>query len=686
MTRRPVHAIAIAGVLLGAHGLVGVSTRAVAQQGDAPREVRVIDASVAVPGYRDRLELRRSYPEARPGVRGFRAMVFSPAVGGTEPVGGRWSFDVGRDGEPAASKHAAGLVAKRLAADGLPTTLARVEFWLAARDPKYLTLPFHEREALLRRVGLPTDLFLFFIADSASERESVAARIAGEPPPLVRVVDEAVAAGRSENDVVAAARALRFEFRQTQPGFRAATESGEHTIGWVRLQASAGSYYDGPGDGGCLDLFHQLHGAIPDARFVISVERKHADGLLDALRGWNAARGQDTSVIIEDLPLSQWAQDNGKPGVVAQRDTSGVDLAESPLTLVPRYASRGEEASIFVAGDSFACEGAAEAGLPFAQSPLLFQGGNLLTVWDAARQKRVLLAGEAEILRNASLGLTATQVEAALRIELGCDEVIVLPAVSYHIDYEVAVRNVNGRTVALVNDEMTLAREIVRLGLQQVDSTDSAEALPPGAQSARNQANVMLHRGGDRDVGAAAAECLERLAVQPGQWPLDLVRRFATGPGQSAVGNFNLFMAAVDILHTAAATEATYPGEDHASAYFRSLIRRRAQRQDIVQALKRLGWEVVAVPSLADSEQSLCYLNGIQSQSHYLMPAYGGMFAALDSSAAAAIARAWGDGVKIVPIRSGESLRRDGGIHCSAAVYPTAEGPASSGRTKAIRN
>lgn len=686
MTRHCVIAGVMATVLIVAYGLARVSMRAFAMQPEPPSNLRIIDTSEAIRGYRDRLELRRSYPESRPGARGFRAMVHAAGAGGSEPIGGRWSFDGGRDGETAARKHVADLVARRLAADGLPMTFARVEFWLAARDAKYLTVPYRDRESLLRRIGLPTDLIPFFTIDAASDRIARAEGITGATPDLVRVVDAAVAAGRSENEVVAAVRAMRFVFRPTLPGFRAATESGEHAIGWVRLQASAGSYFEGPGDGGCLDMFNQLFAALPDARFVMSVERKHADGLLEALRGWNAVRRKDTSVIIEDLPLSQWAQDNGKPGVVTQRDTSGVDLAESPLTLVPRYASRGEEASIFVAGDSFACEGAAEAGLPFAQSPLLFQGGNLLAVWDAARQKRVLLGGEAEIQRNVSLGLTAAQAEAALAIEFGCDEVVVLPAVSYHIDYEVAVRNVNGRPVVLMNDELAAAREIVRQGLVRLASSDSSDPLPLDAQTALTRSRAMLERSNDREAGIAAAECLEHLAVQPGQWPLDLVRRFAAGPGESAVGNFNLFMTSVDILRTAGARESAFPGEDHASAYYRSLVRRRAQRQDIVEALNRLGWEVAAVPSLADSEQSLCYLNGIQSSSHYLMPAYGGMFAALDSHAAASITRAWGKGVEVVPIRCGESLRRDGGVHCSASVYPDLNANQSSKPAGGTRN
>ncbi len=668
MTRRPLQVFAIVMSLIGAYAVIRVSTRAVAQQAATSREAHVIDASKSVPGYRDRLELRRSYPEARPGARGFRAMVHSPAASGAEPLGGRWSFDVMRDGETAASKQVADLVAKRLAADGLPTTLARAEFWLAARDPKYLTVSYRDRESLLRRIGLPTDLFPFFEADSASERESAGARIAGEAPPLVRVVDEAVAAGRSENDVVAAARALRFAFRATQPGYRVVTESGEHEIGWVRLQASAGSYYEGPGDGGCLDLFQQLLGVLPDARFVISVERKHAGGLLETLRGWTAPRGKDTSVIIEDLPLSQWAQDNGKPGTV--RLPGQPDSAATPFTLVPRYASRGEEASIFVAGDSFACEGVAETGLAFAQSPLLFQGGNLLAVWDAASQKRVLLAGEAEILRNVSLGLTPAQVEDALRIEFGVDEVVVLPAVSYHVDYEVAVRNVDGRPVALVNDELAAAREIVRLGLERLSRSVEMSSFPPAARGAIEQSLAMLERSDDRAAARAASDCLERLAVKSGQWPLDLVRAFGHSPGESAVGNFQLFTTAVDSLRASDDGEDAYPGADHASAFYRSLIRRRAQRQELVRGLERLGWEVVRVPSLADSEQSLCYLNGIQAPRRYLMPAYGGMYASLDSQAASAVSRAWGVAVQIDLIRCGESLRRDGGVHCSASVYP----------------
>lgn len=668
MTRRCVMTCGIAFALIAAYGFARVSDRAAAQQAESPGGVRVLDASEAVPEYRQRLERRRTYPEARPGARGFRAKVHASGAVDSDPAGGTWWFDVEGVGASAARRQVAELIAKRLASDGLPMTFARVEYWLAARDTKYLTIPYRDRESLLRRIGLPTDLFPFFVDDSASDRIARAEEIAGKPPALVRAVDEAVAAGRSENDAVAAARALRFVFRPTQPGYRVATESGEHAIGWVRLQASAGSYYEGPGDGGCLDMFNQLLAALPDARFIISVERKHADGLLAALRGREAPRDKKTSVIIEDLPLSQWAQDNGKPGTI--RAPGALDQAATPFTLAPRYASRGEEGSIFVAGDSFACEGVAEAGLPFAQSPLLFQGGNLLAVWDAARRKRILLVGEAEIQRNVSLGLTAAQAEEALAIEFGCDEVVVLPAVSYHLDYEVAIRNVNGRPVALVNDELAAAREIVRLGLARLASGDSSGPLPLDARTALARSRAMLERSNDREAGIAAAECLERLAVQPGQWPLDLVRRFATAPGESAVGNFHLFMTSVDILRTAGARESAFPGEDHASAYYRSLVRRRAQRQDIVQALNRLGWEVAAVPSLADSEQSLCYLNGIQSSSQYLMPACGGLFAALDSNAAASITRAWGEGVEVVPIRCGESLRRDGGVHCSASVYP----------------
>ena len=68
-------------------------------------------------------------------------------------------------------------------------------------------------------------------------------------------------------------------------------------------------------------------------------------------------------------------------------------------------------------------------------------------------------------------------------------------------------------------------------------------------------------------------------------------------------------------------------------------------------------------------------INGIQDCSRYLMPAYGGFYAPLDEAAAKVFRQTLGSGVDVVPIFCGESQRRVGAVHCSAAAYPRV-GPA----------
>jgi hypothetical protein len=541
----------------------------------------------------------------------------------------------------------------------------RTEVLLSRDLPGFAAQPWAQREAILRSIGLPTDLLDYWMpangttADASNATDRPAAST--DSPALARQVRAAIAAGMAEHQIVSDAAAMRFVFRPTVAGYRAAAESGGHDIGLVRLQASSGSYYQGPGDGGCLDMFRQLLAALPEARFVISIERKHLDGFLSAAGRWAIARRAETCLVVEDAPLSQWAQDNGKAGVITD---GGV---EQPFTLVPRFASRGEAGSIFVPGDSFACEGAARAGLAYAQSPLLFQGGNLLVAHDAARDRRVLLVGEAEIWRNTALGLSESEARAAFAVEFACDEVVVLPAVSHHIDYEVSVRDVGGRTVALVNDDLPAALQVVRLCLARLAAAAPAD---DEMQRAASQFDSMVAGGQIQAAAQRVAEALSREAAGPGRWPAALADRLATEPGDSGVGNFNVFMAAADILLTAGATEADFPGEHHASAYFRSLCRRRVLRSRLGELLRQQGWEVTAIPSIADGEQSVCYLNGVHARGRFLMPVYGGLFAPLDRMAAEAVGRALGSGVEVVPIRSGESLRRDGAVHCSLAAYP----------------
>src|SRR5690606_15211952 len=110
------------------------------------------------------------------------------------------------------------------------------------------------------------------------------------------------------------------------------------------------------GDGGNLDLTRQLVEQLPSVDFLVSVERKFLDEFLRHASAWPLQRAEQLTVVVEDMTVSQWAQDNGKPGIVhgAQRDHVAI--------LVPRYASRGEDGSTFAPGESFLADGLAAAG------------------------------------------------------------------------------------------------------------------------------------------------------------------------------------------------------------------------------------------------------------------------------------------------------------------------------------
>jgi hypothetical protein len=109
-------------------------------------------------------------------------------------------------------------------------------------------------------------------------------------------------------------------------------------------------------------------------------------------------------------------------------------------------------------------------------------------------------------------------------------------------------------------------------------------------------------------------------------------------------------------------------------AYLTSLRRREADRMRVASALAGLGWKLVAVPGLSDEKRSLNPLNGIHLRGRYLMPAYGGLYAPLDELARQRLGEAFGPGVRIDPVATGETQRRAGGLHCAAAVEPALDG------------
>lgn len=612
--------------------------RAIAQSPPiSPAEVRIVTPSLPA----DALAFRRELPEERPPLRGWRAPILEFAAL-------KWPFDEPDETAPPEVKKAADIVARQLARDGLLATLAQT---IDALGPARFATDAAADEEVLRRVGLPVDLLPFFKLAGVTD---------GDATVLIRHVAGRIATGQIDvlRGEIAAAT---FQYRKSHADFRVATESGEEDIGLVRVQLAKGEYWHGIGDGGALDIIRQLTAALPEARFLISTQLGQTTPLIGLMRLWPHFRPEYVTVVAEPLPIGQWAQDNGKAGVL---ESAG---RRNPATLVPRYASRGDDGTTFIPGESFMADGWAAAGHTVIHSPLIFQGGNLLAVRDPKTSERILLVGEAEIYRNTALGLTRDQVLEAFHIEMGVDRCVVLPAVSYHIDYEVSVRAVGSGLIAFVNDTRAAAKSIIQIGLDPLQEAGVLAA--EDVQSIRQS----LALGHTREVIERLDQRVFNGARQRGQFSESLTRLFSKSLVDSGVGNFQRFLLALDLL-IAEADPADAPAVDPNLAEYLAAIRRRNEdRKRFHQQLVESSWRVVAIPSLAEAERGINYLNGIHAKGVYLMPANGGMYASLDAAAAAAFGQAFGPDVRVIPILCAESQRRNGAIHCAASVYPRVE-------------
>jgi hypothetical protein len=588
----------------------------------------------------------RLLSDARPELRGFRACLSNvegsaaietsslsmPEVDHTQPV---W--------------RAADLVAHRLARDGLLATLAQVLEIARAPDSR-ASADEYQRSKIdwLRRTGLPVDLLACFAVDPDSQPTSAS---------VVEFVERKLESGASAQSLQDELVKVAFRFRASAPGFRVAAESGEQDIGLVRLQMTSGTYWSGEGDGGSLDLARQLLDALPDASFFASIEEKHLERFLETARAWPIGRADRFTLSAESLPVAQWAQDDGKPGWIEP----GANRAREAVTLVPRYASRGEDGAIFVAGETFLMDGFAATGRRVVQSPLLFQGGNVIAVRRPSNGERVLLVGEAEVYRNTALGLTRDQVLQAFQVELGVDRCAVLPAVSFHIDCELCVRAVDQELVVFVNDTPAAARIVFESGLQALESHAHIDAR------AAHEARSSLAAGRASDAVETISCALLPHLKGPGRFSETFAREFSVAPWDSGVGNLETFLLALDLLQSETARPRAI--DPNTAVYLESLRRRAADRASLMKSLADLGLRIVRVPSFSDGDRGINYVNGVHARGTYLMPAQGGFYSALDRAAQFVFEGTLGPGVKILPVRSSESQRRSGALHCSVSVY-----------------
>jgi hypothetical protein len=575
--------------------------------------------------------------EIRPDLRGYR-----PAL---VPCDDAWPDRFPRDDDDPALRSAAADVASRLAADGLPAIFVRIVSRLA-----HVLRPASpgSRVDILRRTGLPTDLLSCFEIDSK---------------PLF---DRAMACidGASATSIDALAAQAVFRWRATLPGFRAGDDAGSQGTSLVRMQMTRPDHWTipgagaaqagGPGSGDNFDLLLHLSRAMPDALFVALIDAPHVSELSAALeRSGCAGR---VRVVAAGQPVSQWAQDNLKPGL---------DGVGARAALLPRFASRAEDGAKMDAGDTGALvSGLGEHGVKPGHSPLHFQGGNVLVVERPSTKGRVALIGEAEIWRNVGLGLTPAQAEGALREELGVEESLVLPAVGFHLDTELSARRVGDGVVVFVSDDDAGARLIVAAAIRALAG---AGVLPPAEARALR---TFLERRNDEQLVARLGGFLGHACDPMGNLAASAAEVFRDGPADFAPANAMRVLTALDVL----AARTPRPWEPsmhpHAQAYMRSVRRLNEDRALMNKALASAGFRVIKIPSLTMGDRSASVINMVQLPDRVLVPVRGGFMQPLDDAGLRGIAREVGPDVGVVGIPAAESERRGGAVHCSVSVFP----------------
>ncbi len=575
--------------------------------------------------------------------RGFRAPILDAANDG--PLPGEGSTILSSE-----SLQTAKWINDRLAHEGLLKTLAGA---LVRLGPDRFVTNGRAGLVELSRVGFPDDLLACFASGGHADPVDASLEV-------VRSIAQALAEGADTYEVEEEFKARQFRFPSTWSQFEVATESGTHEIGLLRMQAGGG-FVSGIVPGGGIDVISKLVSALPHADFIVSIP----EALTTPLSEWaeqllRLNRRHQMTLIAEPAMVELWAQDNGKAGSACDPLTGHRGLA----TLAPRYASRLEGVSTFMPGESFLMDGLQAAGHRVIHSPLLFQGGNMLAVDDPRTGRRLLLLGEGVVHRNVALGLTRAQVREAFRRGFGVDECVVLPGVSYHLDFDVSIREVSGELIAFVNDPITAARVIVELGISAfeqhavIDKKSAAELRLDLVNGDGTVAHERLSRLVRNNVGA------------DGRFDATTAAMFKSAGVDSAEGNLQVFLQALDLLECSA-NIVDDPDVDPARRdYLRALRQMERARQAQLAALKSIGLTIRPVPSSPGLNRSINYLNGIQHAGGYILPVFGGFYSPLDDLAERAFRNSIGPQPVIRRIQCAELQRLHGAVHCVAAAYP----------------
>ena len=585
-----------------------------------PRYVRVVqsEASPAILAY------RRSLPEKFLPLRGYRASILDR----------REQFD------PAAlvsalnpkQAEAAQCVTRQLARHGVLFTLAQV---ISILGPKDFVADLERGLSELRQIGFPTDLVRCFPVAEGSAVTWIAKRLR---------------TGVSLESIKPDLEKIPFRFVKAREDFQICVETGEHDLSLLRMQAGGG-YRGGVVPGGSIDVIAQVVAAAAQTDSLISVPQEFLESLQwMAAHTWKLRRTNHVTFVAEPMRTAAWSQDNGKAGFVSSGE---------PATVAPRYACQDEGKSAFEPAESFLMDGLRQAGHAVCHSALLFQGGNLFAVRHPKSGERILVIGEGEIYRNTALGLTKSQAEEAFRAEFGVDRCLVVPGVSYHVDFDVTIRQHNGQLVAFVNDNSAAAREIVRLGIPALERSGGLDSAAAG------KAQAHLAEGRDGALLEQLRSAIRTMQGKRDALPAALASAFVAEKIDSGAGNLQTFLLAMDVLESA----SPRVNDPERSEYLNALRRMQKRCEQQASAFRAAGWQVVTMPSMSDLFRSINYLNGIQHRAGYLMPAFGGFYSALDRAAAAKFRAVLGPELRIQEIRSAECQRLHGGVHCTVAAY-----------------
>lgn len=580
-----------------------------------------------------------------PPLRGFRSPV-------SQQRNNTWMFRPPTQDKSQQYELAATYAAQNLARMGLIRTTMNImqQFDLPWLLDDKLDLP------QLQAVGIPSDLLDFFTINDQTIKETIVN--------WFRV-------GGSKQAIKQHAASATFNFTQSHEGFEAIVDDGSEPIGAVRMQLPIAGYQTGPTDGSTLDVLRQFFERDGNEQLWASIHKRNLEVVSSEINKWETKESKTVRLVSTPAPFTRWAQDNAKPGFAFKSaDQREVEL----ITLLPRYANQNEQMSKFFPGDSLLFEVIDEVVGRCVSSPLLFQGGNLLIFKNPNTNKRIMLLGEAEVYRNIALGLTQQQTIEAFKVEFAVDQIVIFPAITFHVDMEVTLRRVGNTIVACIVDEIKASRIIIDEAisafaisnlihptqlkrLQQLSADDELVKL---AKSLRQLINTL--KDGSYSLSREAASALVKSQFESPQL------------------NGQRFLLAVDYITVKAMQTENFLDTKISAReqeYLESLSTRSAERDELADQLTDLAIAIHRVPAFGDEEIGINYLNVVHLSDTVIFPSLGGFFEPLDEAAAKKFQTAFGNNVKIEPFATAAAQQAYGGVHCLVSLYP-AKGLANS--------